>query len=90
MWSQQRTGQPMSPAARLLLSGPETPAPELRHQLVLHVSSPEIADGLQQWPGTRSLIQGRIGPAALVVEEEHVAVLTERLRELGIRLQPEE
>jgi hypothetical protein len=86
-WFVQRTGQPLSPAARLLLVGPLVPPLELRPQLVLHVSTPDVADGLVQWPGTRALIQARLGPTALVVAEEHVEELRKRLGELGISFQ---
>jgi hypothetical protein len=85
-WFEQRTGLPLSPAARLLLGATEIPPPELRRQVVLHVADPETADGLQQWPGTRSLIQMRLGPTALGVADQDVDALTERLRELGIRI----
>jgi hypothetical protein len=85
-WFEQRTGQPLSPAARLLLTGGEMPSPELRSQIVMHVATVDIADGLQQWPGTRSLIQARLGPTALAIEEAHVVMLTERLTDLGIQV----
>ncbi len=88
-WFRQRTGQPLTPAARLLFAGPETEPLELRRQLVLYVGSEEVAAGLEQWPGTRSLILNRVGPTALVVAEENLPLLTERLQELGIRLQEE-
>jgi Helicase conserved C-terminal domain len=88
-WFEQRTGRSLSPAARLLLTGVELPPPELRRQLVLHVGDAVTADGLQQWPGTRALIQMRLGPTALAVAEEDVDLLAERLRELGIRLSNE-
>ncbi len=77
---------PLPPAARLLLTALETPPLELRRQIVLHVADAEIAEGLQQWPGTRSFIQMRLGPTALAVAEKDVDALTERLGELGIRL----
>ena len=86
-WFYQRTGQALSPAARLLLTGSRTPPLELRQQLVLYVATPEIADGLLQWPGTRELIQDRLGPTALVVSSEEVAKLKEQLVQLGITLQ---
>jgi len=86
-WFAQRTGQPLSPAARLLLVGPLVPQLDLRQQLVLHVGTPEVADGLVQWPATRALIHVRLGPTALVVAEEHVDELRKRLRELGVGIQ---
>jgi hypothetical protein len=85
-WFQQRTGLPISPAARLLFTAPETMPVELHRQLVLHVGDAAIADGLQQWPATRALIIARLGPAALVVAEENVETLTERLKELGVQM----
>jgi hypothetical protein len=83
-WFQQRTGQPLSPAARLLLTGSQLPPPELKRHLVLHVATEAAADGLMQWPPTRALIEARLGPTALVVEEENAAKLREQLQILGI------
>jgi hypothetical protein len=86
-WFQQRTGRPLTAAARLLLTGSlEEPLP-LRQELVLQVSRPEVADGLLQLPATREMIQGRLGPTALVIGPEQVEPLRERLRELGLDLQ---
>jgi hypothetical protein len=92
-WFQQRTGQSLSPAARLLLIGSELPSPELRRHLVLHVATADLADGLMQWPETRSLIEARMGPTALAVIEENATRLRDRLAALGISLaegEPEE
>jgi hypothetical protein len=86
VWFQQRTGGPLSPAARLLLTGAQTPAPRVGRHLVLHVASSELADGLMQWPQTRALIADRLGPTALVVEEERLEALRQRLLEAGIAL----
>jgi hypothetical protein len=86
-WFEQRAGQPLTPAARLLLSAAEIPSLELRRQIVVHVAEREIADGLQQWPGTKSLIQSRLGPRALVIADRDIAMLEERLSELGIKLE---
>lgn len=85
-WFGQRTTQPMTPAARFLLTAAQLPAPRLRQHVVLHVEVPEIADGLTQWPGTRELIAERLGPVALSVAEEDLDALKAKLAELGIRL----
>lgn len=85
-WFTQRTGQPLSAAARLLLQGPELATPTVRRCLVLHVAEPEIADGLVQWPETRGLIAARLGPTALAVEEGQLPRLRETLAALGITL----
>jgi hypothetical protein len=83
-WFLQRTGQPLSPAARLLLTAAELPPPELRRLLVLQVPNEELADGLMQWPETRGLIKERIGPMTLAIAEENVAPLQERMTILGL------
>jgi len=83
-WFVQRTGQPLSPAGRLLLTGALLPPPEFRKQLVLHIPTADIADGLLQWPGTRDLIEARLGPTALAVAEEHLDALRQMLRALGL------
>ena len=88
-WFQQRTGGPLPSAANLMLTAADAAA-SLRRQLVLHLASEEHADGLMQWPGTRGLIEERLGPAALSVLPENVPLLEERLRELGMELKLEE
>jgi hypothetical protein len=85
-WFVQRTGRPLSAAARLLLNASQAPPPALRSQLVLHVATPELAEGLLQWPGTRALIRERLGPTALAVAEEDVPLLRERLGVLGVNM----
>jgi hypothetical protein len=85
-WFSQRTGSPLSPAARLLLGGVQAPPPALKSHLILHVATTELADGLLQWPETRALIEERLGPTALVVAEENTAALREQLRTLGMVL----
>jgi hypothetical protein len=83
-WFRQRAGQPLSDAARLLLTAPQVPPPRLQRHLVLHVDSEETADGLMQWPATRALVEERLGPTALAVAEGNVAALRERLKAAGI------
>jgi hypothetical protein len=85
-WFLQRTGQALPPAARLLFTGAESATPVLQHFLVLRVATPEMADGLMQWPETRLLIQERLGPTALAIAEEHKTALLQKLRELDIPL----
>jgi hypothetical protein len=86
-WFLQRTGQPLSPAARLLLTAAELPPAELRHLLVLQVATEELADGLMQWPETRGLIQERIGPLSLAVTEANAERLQQRMTSLGLSRQ---
>jgi hypothetical protein len=85
-WCQQRAGQPLPPAARLLMTAGEAEPPRLQRHLVLHVADPELAEGLLQWPETRGLIEARLGPTALAVAEDKVELLRQRLRDAGISL----
>jgi hypothetical protein len=89
-WFQQRSRQPLSPAARLLLTAPDAPSLDLHKQWILHVASADIADGLQQWPASRALIQGRLGPTALVVAEEQIAALQQCLHALALSVRLEQ
>jgi hypothetical protein len=88
-WFRQRTGRPLTPAAKLLLGASHLPAIEIRQELVLHVESADVADGLLQWPGTRGLFRARLGPTALSLSEEDMPSLRERLSGLGIRVDGE-
>jgi hypothetical protein len=84
-WFLQRTGGPMPPAARLLLGGIQTRSlAAFRRQMILHVESAAVADGLVQWPATRRLISQRLGPTALVVPAECVDPLRKELETLGL------
>ncbi len=85
-WFAQRTGQPMPAAVRMLLTAAQLPPPRFKRQLVLHVAGVEIADGLLQWPETRGLIESRLGPTTLVVPEESVPLLRERLKAMGVTM----
>jgi hypothetical protein len=84
-WFTQRTGQPLSAAARMLMTAAQSDPPRLQRQLVLHVAE-EIADGLEQWPETRSLIEARLGPTTVAIAGENAAPLRDRLRALGMTI----
>jgi hypothetical protein len=85
-WFLQRSGHPLPAAAKLLFTGSQLSPYELQRMTVLHVPTAEMADGLQQWPGTRALIEARLGPTALAVAEEHADLLRQRLQSLGVML----
>jgi hypothetical protein len=86
-WFQQRTGQALPPAIRLLMISRFQPPAELKQQLILHVSSSQIADGLMQLPDTRALIQARLGPTALAVAPEQAEELRKRIEQIGLAIQ---
>jgi hypothetical protein len=85
-WFVERTGAPLSPAGRLLLLGSQLAPPQTVRLLVVKVPTPEIADGVMQWPGTRALIAERLGPLALVVDEGNFEALKSALAEVGVRV----
>jgi hypothetical protein len=85
-WFRRRTGAALPAASHMLISGPEVGSATVRRQLVLHLPTEELADGLEQWPATRALLGGRLGPTTIALDEEKVAALEEKLRELGISL----
>jgi hypothetical protein len=86
-WFLQRSGQPLSAAARLLYGGAQVPPLQLRTVLVVHVATPELADGLLQWPGTSSLFEDRLGPTALVITADNLEALRQRLGMFGARVE---
>jgi hypothetical protein len=82
-WFIERTGQPLSPAGRLLLLGPQV-LPTVARLLVVRFPTPELADGVMQWPDTRLLITERLGPTAVVVDEENLPALRKVLADVGV------
>jgi hypothetical protein len=85
-WFTDRTGAPLSPAGRLLMLGVQLPAPQVARLLVVKLPTVEIADGVVQWPGTRGLVAERLGPLAVVVEEENFEAFRAALEEVGVRV----
>lgn len=85
-WFLERTGQPLSPAGRLLLLGAQAPPPVAARLLVVRFPTPELADGAVQWPETRALIAERLGPTTVVVEEDCLETLRRVLAEIGVNL----
>ena len=86
-WFLDRTGSPLSPAGRLFLLGRQHPAPTAARLLVVRFPSPEITDGVMQWPETRNLIADRLGPVAVVIEEDAFESLRRVLNEIGVSVQ---
>jgi hypothetical protein len=86
-WFQQRTGRPLSPAIRLLMTARFQPALEMKHQLVLHVPSAYVADGLMQLSETRGLIEARLGPTTLAIAPDNAAELGRLMEQWGLTVQ---
>jgi hypothetical protein len=85
-WFLARAGRPLPPAGRLFVLGPQLPPPTAARHLVVHLPTAEIADGLLQWPATAGLVDRRLGPTAVTVDEANLPRLKEVLAELGITL----
>lgn len=85
-WFRGRTGHPLTPAGRLFTVGPQLPPPAAGRVLVVELPSADVTDGLVQWPPTSGLVERRLGPTALVVDEANLPRLREVLAGLGIEL----
>ncbi|MCE9565434.1 MAG: helicase-associated domain-containing protein [Planctomycetes bacterium] len=85
-WFIDRTGQPLSPAGRLLMLGPQVAPPTAAQLLVVRFPSSELADGVMQWPETRLLVAERLGPMSVVVHEENLVAFRKVLLDIGVNL----
>jgi hypothetical protein len=88
-WFLRRTGDPPSPAIKLLLRS-LSPAPtsmQARTMLVLSTPSTELADGLLQHPATKHLLGERLGPTSVAIPGQGLEALRIALAELGIFLE---
>ncbi len=83
-WFSDRTGAPLSAAGRLLLLGSQLPAPQAVRLLVVKLPTPDIADGVLQWPQTRAFVSERLGPVAVSVDESSFVGFCAALAELGV------
>jgi hypothetical protein len=54
---------------------------------VVKLPTTEVADGVTQWPRTRALVAERLGPLAVVVEEENFEAFKAALAEAGVRIE---
>jgi hypothetical protein len=88
-WFGERTGFPLSPAGRLFLLGKQLPPPTASRKLVVLFPTPEIADGVMQWPETRGLVAERLGPMAIAIADEAFEPLQSVLAEVGVAIERE-
>lgn len=85
-WFDQRTGQTISQAAKLLWSDRPISQVQLESLLMLRVADDTQADGLWQWPESRSLLHERLGPTVFHVLADQVTPLRHKLAEIGLQL----
>jgi hypothetical protein len=86
-WFAARTGGPLPPAVRLFASAAALPPSLAARRLVVQLPSEAVADGVMQWPVTRKLIEDRLGPTSLAVDEMNLPTLIETLADLGLRVE---
>ncbi len=85
-WFSQRTGQPISAAARLLWPERETAKLPIETVVILRATDETQADGLWQWPETRACLQTRLGPTVFQVPANQLKQLKQKLQEIGLEL----
>jgi hypothetical protein len=86
-WFVARTGGPMPPVARLFTQAAALPPSLASRRLIVQLPTAAAADGVMQWPITRKLIDDRLGPTALAVDEANLKALVEALAEIGLRVE---
>ena len=82
-WFVDRSGFPLSPAGRLFLLGKQLPPPRAERKLVVEFPSPEITDGVMQWPETRQMVSERLGPMVVAIAEDAYEPMQKVMAELG-------
>jgi hypothetical protein len=85
-WFDQRCGQPVPASVRLFLTGSTSGTIEFVRMFVLLLPSPEVTDGILQWPETSRWLGRRLGPCAVEVSEANYPHLRETLARIGITL----
>ncbi len=86
-WFVARTGGPMPPVARLFTHAATLPPSLASRRLIVQLPTAAAADGVMQWPSTRKLIDDRLGPTALAVDDANLTALVEALAEIGLRVE---
>ncbi len=85
-WALDRSGAPLSSAARLIFPSQPIIA-TWRRRLVVDLPDEQVADGIVQWPATAALVEERLGPRSIAVAAANLPMLIERLQTIGIELQ---
>jgi hypothetical protein len=85
-WFRRRTGDSLPAAARLLLTGDETPPLAIQRLVVVRTPTVEVADGIVSWPETRGLIAERLSATVLAIPADVVDRLRERLASIGVQI----
>lgn len=87
LWCESRTGERLSPAGRLFVTGPALKPSLAGTCVVVEFPTEETADGIMQWRETAGLIDRRLGPTAVVVNSEHLQLLRDALLSIGVAVE---
>ncbi len=87
-WFEQRTGEPVPAAVRLLLhaADPKVAPLATARPVVMTTPTPELLDGLLQHPATGAYLEERLGPTTVIIPDDAVADLRSALSTLGLTL----
>jgi hypothetical protein len=85
-WFVERTGFPLSAAGRLLLLAPQMAPPAAERLLVVQFPTPELTDGVMQWPATAARVRQRLGATAVVIDEGEFEAFRRVLAEIGVSI----
>ncbi len=87
-WFEQRTGEEVPAAVRLLLhaAGPGVGPFPIRRPLVLTTPTADLLDGLLQHPRTGEFLDERLGPTTAIIPDDAIDGLRQALVELGLAL----
>src|SRR5262249_41272747 len=85
-WFVERTGFPLSAAGRVLLLAPQMAPPSGVRLLVVQCPTAELTDGVMQWPATAALVRQRLGPTAVVIDEDEFDAFRRVLAEIGVSI----
>jgi hypothetical protein len=86
-WFQSRSGAGIPAVARLFAAGPTARPAKVERLVVLRFQSPEITDGVCQWPVTADRVADRLGPTTVAVDEDDLTRLLEELRRVGVAVE---
>jgi hypothetical protein len=86
-WFAARTGGPLPPAAKLFTQAAALPPSLASRRLVVQLPNEAATDGLMQWPVTRRLVEERLGPTAVAVDDTNLDTLVMVLAEIGLRVE---
>lgn len=86
-WFAARTGGTLPPAVRLFSQAATLPPSLASRRLVVQLPNEAAADGVMQWPVTRKLIDDRLGPTVVAVDEMNLSTLVDTLADIGLRVE---